>query len=553
MTTSQKPAARAAILAAWATWRPGRSGLAITSAAKEFAAAYAAAAIPCEPWVRAAYPNLTFGTLYRWLQTPKVGPVMLQALPARRDRPSAFDAEPLRSAVIATRAKHPRVAVATLREMLCQALPGVEVPTARSLCRYLRREHEKHPQRELVLRSPDAWRSTYLSAAGSYSHEVAHPNALWETDATLGDVELVDAHGVRRYSIIGLIDVFTRRVLFLVTKHSRTSAVLSLLRIAMFTWGMPSAIKTDRGAEFMSQHFKLAMLNLGIEHRPCDPYSPQQKPHIERVFGTLTRQLFELLPGYVGHSVAERKELESRKSFAQRMRDNAAPQLRMSQAELQLAIDKWTQRYEARKHTSLHGQTPMEMAAAAGPLRAADERALDALLLPVSNEGARTVGKKGVQVGNATFNHADLGGHEGRRVLCFLDEADPSSLYVYDAGGAFICKAVDSYAEPQLHAQIAAERRNKQLKLVSKFKAEAREAEKRFDVGAAVRSFQGLEEPAARVVALPVGKKAPAAPAQAADARATGQPDARTVQRAQAVLFDLFPDLVPQAGAKGQP
>lgn len=534
MSAATKAKARAAILSAWASYKVDNAALPATQAARSFVGSFTAREVGCEPWVYEAYPGLSLTTLYQWRRQLKTAPLLV-AEPKPRNRLSAFDAEPLRGALLALRSRHPRVSVVTLHALLCQVLPNEAMPTVRALAHHLQRERERHPQHELLLRNPDAWRSAFVSAAGSYSAEANRPNALWETDTTLGDVALRHVDGVARHSIVGLIDVFSRRALFLVTRHSRTSAVLSLLRRAMSVWGMPAAIKTDRGAEFTSQHFKLAMLSLGIEHRPCDPFSPNQKPHIERVFGTLTRQLFELLPGYVGHSVAERKEIEARRSFAQRMRSPEPPTLHMTAGELQRAIDQWVQRYEARAHESLRRKSPAQAFAEGGPVKAAGARTLDALLLPVSNEGERTVGKKGVQVDGRVFNHAELGGREGTRVLCFMDEADEASLYIYEPGGVFVCHAVDLDAEPSAAPQVAAQRRRRQLQLVSDFKAEVKEASQRFDADAIVRDFHGLEAPKATVVPLAPARRKPEA----------SQPDQRAVQRAQSVLSDLFPELLP--------
>jgi len=41
--------------------------------------------------------------------------------------------------------------------------------------------------------------------------------------------------------------------------------------------------------------------------------------HIERFFGTFTRDLVELVDGFVGHNVDQRSRIEDRKAFAQRI------------------------------------------------------------------------------------------------------------------------------------------------------------------------------------------------------------------------------------------
>lgn len=92
-----------------------------------------------------------------------------------------------------------------------------------------------------------------------------------------------------------------------------------MIRKGILTWGVPAAIKSDNGSDFVSYRFQQALLSLGIEHRVCTPFTPEAKPHVERVIGTMQRDLMPMLPGFVGHSVADRKKIEARKTFAARL------------------------------------------------------------------------------------------------------------------------------------------------------------------------------------------------------------------------------------------
>ncbi|WP_425646786.1 hypothetical protein [Agrobacterium leguminum] len=47
--------------------------------------------------------------------------------------------------------------------------------------------------------------------------------------------------------------------------------------------------------------------------------SPEQKGHVERIIKTFQHEVGPQLSGYIGHSVADRKAIEGRKSFAQRL------------------------------------------------------------------------------------------------------------------------------------------------------------------------------------------------------------------------------------------
>ena len=107
------------------------------------------------------------------------------------------------------------------------------------------------------------------------------------------------------------------------------------------------------------------LADLEIEHDLCRPYCPEDKPHIERFLGTLTRDLFAHLPGFTGHDVAQAKALRETRSFAARRR-GAAPafELHLTADELRRRCDLWlSEVYETRPHRGLDGMTPRLRAA----------------------------------------------------------------------------------------------------------------------------------------------------------------------------------------------
>ena len=60
-----------------------------------------------------------------------------------------------------------------------------------------------------------------------------------------------------------------------------------------------------------------AIFALQINDVPVPPFCPELKPHVERVIQTISHSLFERLPGYVGHNVAEAQAIrEPADSFA---------------------------------------------------------------------------------------------------------------------------------------------------------------------------------------------------------------------------------------------
>jgi hypothetical protein len=82
----------------------------------------------------------------------------------------------------------------------------------------------------------------------------------------------------------------------------------------------------------------------------------------------------ELLCGYVGHNVSERKALEARKSFAQRMMNHETVELRVTPEELQKICNTISMPLESNplafSMTAYLGMTPAIILLYSYPLRA---------------------------------------------------------------------------------------------------------------------------------------------------------------------------------------
>lgn len=316
------------------------------------------------------------------------------------------------------------------------------VPSLRTFERFISTWRDAHQESLLKLTDPDAWKNKKRFSGTNMNHWVARPNQLWEIDASPADVLLTDG----RYSIYAVIDIYTRRMMVTVTKTPKTAAVLALLRRAILAWGVPEILRTDNGSDFISHEFKRALSALAIHQDITDPFSPEQKGTVERAIGTVQRGLMPLLPGFVGHNVADRKKIEARKSFAQRLgeSDEKAFCVELTHEELQSKVDHWlTAKYEHKAHGGLKGKTPFELVAAwTGKVRTIEnERALDVMLAPIAGkDGFRTVTKFGIALDKAHFIHPAL--VPGDRVFCRHDPDDMGRIYVYSEDGHdFLCVA----------------------------------------------------------------------------------------------------------------
>ncbi|MBU1231179.1 MAG: transposase family protein [Proteobacteria bacterium] len=484
------------------------SGLPRRRGTELFASDYNTGRITAPDWTREQVPSLCAGSIRNWQKAlDREGLARLAGNHGRhRLGTGKIDGNPELSGFCLGMLKtYPHSHATHLLEAMRARFGADKLPTLRAVQRWLAGWKARNAQLFTAVKNPDAWRSKYMAAGGD-ALGATRLNQRWEMDSTKGDMLLSDG---TRHVIVGCIDVYSRRLTLHVSRSSSSAAVAATLRKSLLAWGVPEEVKTDNGSDYVSRHMTSLFLGLNIRQTLCAPFQPQQKPFIERVFGTFCRDLVELLAGYVGHSVAERKDIEARRSFSQRLmkQGEEALELRMTPGELQDFCDRWTEDVYARKpHSSLSGKSPWQMAAEwPHPVqRIQDERALDVLLLPAPGEGTRRVTKKGIRLDGGLYDHAALGGLEGRDVQVKLDEGDVGAIYVFDLDGPFLCRALCPEIAGVSRRDVALARKRRQQVVINEGKAMLRQAAKSADTkGIAQEILAARSAEAARVQALP--------------------------------------------------
>jgi transposase InsO family protein len=492
-------AARLAILDAFRAWRGSTAHGA--RSARAFSAAYNARSIQVDEWVRALVPRLSRPTLVRWRgRLRRHGPAQLRELRRGQVVGKIASAPDLGDAILGLLGTKSDWSVALIYAALEAQANGAALPHLRTVQRWVRRWKRDNPQLALHLVDPEAARHR-KAAVGSASARVERLNQLWELDSTPADVMLQGG----RHAVVGLVDVFSRRAMVQVSKTSRSTAIAALLRRAIIAWGVPEVCKTDRGRDYTSRHIETVLSALGIVHETCPPYTPEAKPHIERFFGTLSRGLLPLLPGYIGPSVARRKSIRARQSAA--AGEGEPIHLELTAAELQAAGDLWCETVYGRKgHRGLGGKSPFQQAQNyRGPVRRVpDVRALDvALAAPAGGDGTRRVRHGAVSVDNRDYTAPELGAHNGERVSIKLEEGDLGRVYVFQRN-AFLCVAEHAELAGVSRAALAARVKAAERAMLREGKADIRRKARRTgaqDAGRAI--LDHAEAEAARVVAFP--------------------------------------------------
>lgn len=186
---------------------------------------------------------------------------------------------------------------------------GDTMPSYDVLNKYFKEWKIENPALHEMSVNPDRAKNKYLAAWGDMSAKAKYRNHFWELDSTPADVICDDG---KRYTVLSAVDIHTRRSVFHVCETSSSFTISQLLRKAILKFGIPENVVIDNGKDYTSNHFHSICSALKINMIVVEPFSGECKPHVERIFGTLSRELFEQIPGYIGHNVGQREELQAR-------------------------------------------------------------------------------------------------------------------------------------------------------------------------------------------------------------------------------------------------
>ncbi len=411
-----------------------------------FAELYNRGRIDVEPWVREFAPTISAPTLARWRKIKRFDGVSRLGVDkgaARRSKGKLESGEEgkVREFLLAAIAKNQHLTADHLHCLMRAQFPEISAISLRSVQRMRKKLETQEKVLLTKVRDPDAFKSKYRLTG---QHPAAKRlNELWMIDASPADVLCVDG----RHSVYLCIDSFSRRLIVYVSKTPRAEAVALLMRRAILAWGVPERVKTDNGSDFTAKTTQRLFGALDIEVELSAPFSPEQKGMIERAVRTFQHDLPRFMPGFIGHSVADRKVIESSRAFSQRLGldDADAFKPEYSGAELQTICDEWAiGKYANRRHNGLKGVTPLQKAASwQGPVHRIDDvRALDLLLAPIAGgDGVRIVTKKGVRIDHSHYLTPTV--LPETRVFARMDPEDMGRAWLFSEDGAeFLGEAI---------------------------------------------------------------------------------------------------------------
>jgi putative transposase len=222
--------------------------------------------------------------------------------------------------------------------------------------------------------------------------ESAHPNDLWQADHTELDVMVLDENDrPARPWLTVILDDHSRAVAGYTVFLGDPSAMQTALALRQAVWrkadpgwavcGWPSALYSDNGADFTSDHIAQVCAQAKVQLIHSTPGKPRGRGKSERFFGTITT---ELLPTLAGH-------------IPPGNHGKAVTAAALTLAQLDAVVGRYiVDNYHHRIHPET-GQTPAARWQTGGwlPRMAESLEALDLLLLTVSTP--RKVQRDGVR------------------------------------------------------------------------------------------------------------------------------------------------------------
>ncbi|MEN3968409.1 Mu transposase C-terminal domain-containing protein [Acinetobacter sp. BWR-L5] len=201
-----------------------------------------------------------------------------------------------------------------------QGIPLEQLPTLRSIQRHIKK---LDPYIELKIKKGSRVAKRKFQAAGK---SIISPFALYmvEIDTHYLDIIIVDPKSkiaLGRPFLACAIDVYSRAIVGTYINMYPPSAATTLEVIKdMITrpnqklpGGIPSIIIPDNGVEFKNNSLNRVCEQLKITLTPSQVGTPNNKPHIERFFSTLTHGILQKLPGTTFSNPIDKGEYNSSK------------------------------------------------------------------------------------------------------------------------------------------------------------------------------------------------------------------------------------------------
>ncbi|MBY0334172.1 MAG: DDE-type integrase/transposase/recombinase [Acetobacteraceae bacterium] len=279
---------------------------------------------------------------------------------------------------------------------------------------------------------------------------VERHNQAWEVDHTTVDAIAIDAvtgMPIGRPIVTVILDRLSRMVMGFRIGWERPSAavVLDCMAVAIEAkedllarypeirgpwpcFGLPQLIVTDQGREFKSRSFIEACLSFGIDVEYTPILKAWYKGRVERFFGTLTRSVFQRVPGTTFSDIFLRNGEHIPETVAM-----------LTLPELYELTLRWiVSIYHRRPHRALGGRSPLDIwTESVGRHGIALPPGKEEIVSKLASTTFRKPQRYGIEVEGLIYNSAEVAGlrvrpDAPRDVKVHVDRSDLTRIWFTD-------------------------------------------------------------------------------------------------------------------------
>lgn len=202
-------------------------------------------------------------------------------------------------------------------------------------------------------------------------------------------------------------------------------------------YGIPKAIYTDNGKDYLSSGLESVLNVLGIEQNKAKPYHGQSKA-IERFFRTFEERFGKCFYSYIGSDGKKRPE-HLKKTNKELEKDPNIPSLAVYEERLANYIKE----YNSTPHSGngMNGRTPDEVyySSFEKPVQMISDEAVLTMLF--ANSCECKVSNSGVVILGQKFESKELLDLLGKKVIVKYDPEKLDKAYIFTMDGNFYCNA----------------------------------------------------------------------------------------------------------------
>ncbi|PKG74209.1 integrase [Shewanella sp. GutCb] len=438
-------------------------------------------------------------TLYRWSKAYSQQGIIGLTVQYKAVKQSKIDEQPrLGEFLLALVTKKPHLLkqASKVRDMaVVRALEySWQLPSISSFKRWLNQYAVTHELEHAYTTNPTKYTDKYRPLFSTMYPQIDGPNQVWEFDSTPTDIELNVNGKLTRHSVVAVIDAYTHRVQLIVSPTSNSEAICLLLRKTLLEWGIPeegAIMRTDNGSDYVSKRTTTIFNMLDLKISKAAAFSGWEKPFIERFFGTMSRVLMEKMPGYIGHCVNDRQQIEAMHNFAKRIGQGKKKveaerlQLALTPEQLQQVLNDYLEfDYHHVEHDTL-AKTPFELYAESGYQKRVitNPHVLDTLLNFI---GTAKVTRGYIKAGGVKYTAPELMEVHWQRqqVRVFIDPNDIgcATLYPEDSWQEYVDAVNMDLVNKGISPVAFRERRKQTQKELATFRKTAKRLQEEFGI-----------------------------------------------------------------------